>query len=199
MIKAIIFDCFGVLTTDSWRAFIDGLPPTADIERARELNHAVDAGLITQDEFLQGAAEATGVQPSDIERKLGGEVVKNLPLLEYIRELKAQGYSIGLLSNISSNWIRSEFLTDDEQDLFDEMILSYEVGMTKPDPRIFMLACERLRTGPHETVLVDDIESYIAAAHAEGLKGLVYRDLDQLKQEIHILLNTNDKPLGSAT
>jgi FMN phosphatase YigB (HAD superfamily) len=199
VIKAIIFDCFGVLTTDVWRAFIDSLPPTADVERARDLNHALDAGMISQAEFLQGVAEATGVAAPEIEKTLGGEVVKNLPLLGYIGELKQQGYAIGLLSNISSNWIQSQFLTPAERDLFDEMILSYEVGMTKPDPRIFMLACERLRVGPHEAVLVDDIEGYIAAAQAEGLKGVVYRDLEQLKQALSVLLNTNDKPLGGTT
>lgn len=193
MIKAIIFDCFGVLTTDTWRAFLDTLPSTANIERARELNRAVDAGMISHDEFLEGVEDATGFRPPEVEKMLGGEVAKNVALLEHIRTLKSQ-YGIGMISNISSNWIRDSFLTPEEQELFDEMILSHEVGMTKPDPRIFMLACERLRVGPHEAVMVDDIDRYIAAAESEGLKGIVYRDFTQFKQQLDRLLNPQKQP-----
>lgn len=188
MVQAIIFDCFGVLTTDVWRRFLDGLPEGADVERARDLNRAVDAGLISQDEYLAGVREATGFAPPQVERLYGGEIVKNEPLLTYIRELK-KDYAIGLLSNISSNWIRTEFLTPDEQSLFDVMLLSYEIGMTKPDPRLFMMACERLRSAPHETVLVDDVESYVAAAQSEGLEGIVYTTLDDLKTQLSMLIN----------
>lgn len=188
MIKAIIFDCFGVLTTDTWRAFLDTLPPTADVDRARELNRAVDAGVISHEEFLDGVEECTGFRPPEVEKLMGGEVAKNIALLDYIRTLRPQ-YAIGLVSNISSNWIRDSFLTIEEQGLFDEMIMSHEVGMTKPDPRIFMLACERLRVAPHEAVLIDDIDRYVAAAQAEGLKGVVYEDFVQMKQELGALLD----------
>jgi putative hydrolase of the HAD superfamily len=189
VIKAIIFDCFGVLTTDTWRAFLDSLPQGANVERARELNRAVDAGLITHQEFLEGVEEATGFRPPEVERMLGGEVAKNVPLLDYIRTLKPK-YAIAMISNISSNWIRESFLTVEEQELFDEMIMSYEVGMTKPDPRIFMLVCERLRVGPHEVVMVDDIDRYVVAAKGEGLQGIVYEDVAQLKRELEPLLNS---------
>lgn len=190
MIRAIIFDCFGVLTTDTWRAFLDTLPESANIDEARSLNHALDAGIISHEEFVDGVELATGFRPPEIEKMMGGEVAKNIALLDYIRQLKPH-YAIGLISNISSNWIRDSFLNEQEQLLFDQMILSYEVGMTKPDPRIFMLACERLRVGPHEAVMVDDIEQYIAAAEAEGLHGVVYKDFVQLKDDLTALLDAN--------
>lgn len=193
MIKAIIFDCFGVLTTDTWRAFIDSLPDTADVQTARDLNRAMDAGMISKEEFLQGVKEATGMLPPEVENMLGGEIVKNKPLLTYIADLKQRGYKIGLISNISSNWIRDQLLTPEETALFDHMILSYEVGMVKPDPRIFILACERLRVAPQETVMIDDIDSYIAGAEGEGMHGIVYTDLDTLKQHLNLLLNSNDQ------
>lgn len=188
MIKAIIFDCFGVLTTDTWRAFIDSLPPEADINLARELNHQLDAGLINREEFLTQVHEATGEYPEQVEKMLSSEVAKNTALLDYIRELK-EHYAIGLISNIASNWIRDSFLAEEEQALFDEMIFSFEVGMTKPDPRIFMLACERLRVGAHEAVMIDDIESYVEAAKGEGMQGIVYQDLKQLKQDLKAILD----------
>ena len=67
---------------------------------------------------------------------------KNTELLDYIRTLKPT-YKIGLLSNVSSNWIHT-FLTKPELDLFDDLVLSFEVGMTKHDARIFSLTSGRL-------------------------------------------------------
>lgn len=123
-----------------------------------------------------------------MEDVFSGKIAKNTALLDYIRELK-QNYKIGMISNIASNWIRDSFLTPEEQGLFDEMIFSYEVGMTKPDRRIFLLACERLRISPEEAVMIDDIESYCEAAHGTGMKAVTYRDLEQLKTELKPLLH----------
>lgn len=192
MVKAIIFDCFGVLTTDTWLAFLDSLPDSVDIEAARKLNRAHNMGLVTNEDFLIGLKKITGRDAQEVENRLAHEVTKNTNLLEYIRELRGRGFRIGMISNIASNWIRKSFLTIEEQELFDEMIMSFEVGIAKPDPRMFMLACERLRVAPHEAVLVDDIDRYCDAAQAEGLKAIVYKDLKQAKQELETLLTNKN-------
>jgi epoxide hydrolase-like predicted phosphatase len=187
-ITAIIFDCFGVLTTDTWRAFLDKLPPETDTDRARELNRQLNSGLIDHADFVQQIRELTGKDIVEIENVAKSEISKNEVLLNYIRELKERGYKLAIMSNIASNWIRDTFLTPEEIELFDEMIFSYEVGMTKPDPRIFMLACERLRVSAHEAVMIDDIESYVEAAKAEGMAGIVYNDFVQMKSELEAIL-----------
>lgn len=186
-----MFDNFGVLTTDTWRAFVDSLPKGVDIEKARELNRAYDAGVLSRDEFLDGIKEVTGRQPQEVESLLQEEIAKNLPLLTYIGELKQRGLKIGLLSNIATNWIRETFLTSAEQQLFDEMIFSYEVGMTKPDPRIFELTCKRLGVEPAEAILVDDIDRYCAAAQEAGMQAVTYQNLQQTKQELEDLLGNS--------
>lgn len=189
MIKAIIFDCFGVLTVDLWKEFVSTLPEDQK-QPARDINHTYDAGFIDEKQFLDEIKELTGRHPGEVEdlSLSTREATKNEELLNYIAGLKPH-YKIGLLSNIASDWIRSSLLSAEEQKLFDQMILSFEVGMTKPDPRIFMLACERLRVGPHETVMVDDIETYCQAAQGEGLKAVVYRDFPQLKRDLTEILS----------
>lgn len=188
MIKAIIFDCFGVLTAGTWKAFMDSLPETADTRAASELNRAYDAGIITKEEFLKGVKDATGHEPQQIEELLASDITKNIPLLNYIRDLRERGYRIGMLSNIATNWIRDTFLAAEEQQLFDDMVMSFEVGMVKPDPRIFRLACDRLGVETNETVLVDDIDRYCAVARDEGLQTVVYADFIQTKSEIERIL-----------
>lgn len=191
MIKAIIFDCFGVLTTDTWRAFVDSLPPEVNSTRARELNRQLDSGLITHAEFKYQIFELTGRAPIEVEKLLDNEVVKNTPLLEYIAELKNQGYKIGMLSNIASSWITDSLLTESEAELFDEMVLSYQVGMAKPDPRIFLLICEKLGVATTESVMIDDISGYCEAARTEGLSAVTYKDNAQLKADLTKILAAN--------
>lgn len=190
MVQAVIFDCFGVLATDIWLAFCDQLPPGADIAEASALNKAFDKGLIEEDDFMEGVKAATGQYPPLLEDMKGSQIAKNTALLDFIRTLKPK-YKIGLLSNISSSWITDELLTLDEQLLFDSIVLSHEVGMIKPDPRIYMLTCERLRVAPHEALMIDDRMMYVDGAQAQGLQGIVYDDFRSFKQQFNELLGTD--------
>lgn len=190
MIKAIFFDCFGVLATDIWLAFCDSLPAGADLQRASDLNKAFDRGMISHQEFIEGVEEATGQRPPDIEQLSAGELGKNTALLAYISELKQQ-YKISMISNISSDWITEELLTKEDQALFDDMVFSHKVGLTKPDPRIFELACERLGVRPEEAVMIDDRAGYVSAAIDTGLAGILYTNLADFKLELSRLLDTD--------
>lgn len=147
-------------------------------------------GFISYEAFISELAKLTGRPVTEISNALRHELAKNKPLLEYIRGLRGRGLKIGLLSNIASNWIRDTFLTTEEQALFDEMVLSYEVGMVKPDPRIFHLVCEKLGVETSEAIMIDDIDRYCAAAEAEGMKSVVYIDFLQAKREIESYLKS---------
>lgn len=186
MAKAIIFDCFGVLTTDKWKEFVAALPP-AQRTPASELNRAYGGAHITKEEFLQAIRDLTGKSPTDIDKTLDSDTVKNTELLDYIVTLKP-AFKICLLSNVASNWIRERFLTPAEQSLFDCFIFSYEVRLTKPDPQIFILAAERMEVEPKDCILVDDIERYCTVAEELGMKTVVYRDLAQTKADINRLI-----------
>lgn len=187
MIKAIIFDCFGVLTRDKWKEFVSMLPEDQK-QPARDLNHAYDAGLFGESEFIRKIEDLTGKNPGETENLTIADIGKNESLLMYIKDLKAN-YKIGLISNIASNWIRDYFLTAEEQKLFDDMLLSFEVGMTKPDPRIYVLACERLGVAPNEALFVDDIETYCEAARSIGMQAVRYEDFPQLKTKFQAVLS----------
>lgn len=171
--------------------FVDGLPSEADTNQLIALNRQYAAGSLSKDKFLRDASLLTGQSKYQIEGLLDNEIVKNHPLLAYIALLKSQ-YKIGLLSNVASNWVRDTFLTMEEQMLFDEMVFSYQVGMVKPDPRIFHLTCERLRVAPEETIMVDDTNTYVEAASKVGMKGLVYDSTQQLQIDIKELAGASD-------
>lgn len=188
MIKAIIFDCFGVLATQSIRKdFIDSLPDDIDKQSVFTLYQQYDAGHITRDDFLYRLKDITGQEPQLIEQIESEDAGKNHMLLKYIRSL-TDSYKIGLLSNIATDWVTRSFLTKDEQSLFDDMVFSYEVGMTKPDPEMFRLACRRLSVKPSEAILVDDVELYVVEARRVGMYGVVYTNFKEARRAIDELL-----------
>ena len=190
MVKAIIFDCFGVLATDTWLAFLDSLPEGTDLAQARALNKAFDRGIISEERFTSEIRDLTGMEPPILERLKPDQMTKNEALFDLIRTLKPD-FAMGILSNISSDWITSTFLDLEEQKLFGAYVFSYQLGIIKPDQRIYILACERLRVAPHEALMVDDRELYVEGARAAGMSGILYEDLHSFKQQLNELLNTN--------
>lgn len=191
MTKAIIFDCFGVLTDDSWHAFRLSLPEEQG-SKAHDLNRAYCAGQIDRSTFVRQVASLSDHSEQDIVDVIDKQFNKNLPLLDYIAGLKSH-YKIGLLSNVASNWIRTTFLSPSEQKLFDEFVFSYEVGITKPDPGIYHLAAARLGVQIGECIMIDDINRYAEAAKQAGMQSITYQDFGQMRRELEILLaNSNN-------
>jgi len=187
MIKAIIFDFFGVFTTDTWKVFCGNLPPQADIERARELNRMYDAKLIAHTRFVKEVIEATGASVEEIEAAQLGGIVIDQNLIAYIKELKKK-YKIAILSNVGTNQIRDNLLSEEEQKLIDVFVFSYEVGVVKPDPKIYQTATEKLGLESHQCVFTDDGQHNVDAAIALGMKGILYQDFRQFKQDLNKIL-----------
>ncbi len=190
MIKAILFDCFGVLAhANLWHKFLAELTDDLQINKVKELNQQCDAGAISREDFFAGVYGVTGKHLKDVESLSGVEGLKNTQLVEYIRNLKNRNYKLGILSNIGSNWITDEFLDKEEQDLFDTFVFSFEVGVTKPSPDIYKVACEKLGLEPYEVVFTDDIEDYCIAAESIGITSIHYQNLPQLKTDLEHILN----------
>jgi HAD superfamily hydrolase (TIGR01509 family) len=85
-----------------------------------------------------------------------------------VAELVARGIRVGVLSNIGWD-IRPALVRVAAPDVLGAIVLSCEVGLEKPDPRIFALACERLGCEPSETLFVGDDPSKDGPAVRAGL------------------------------
>lgn len=186
MIKAIIFDCFGVLTGDLWKEFVASLPDEQK-PSARKLNHALDDGSLSHEEFYQQIHELTGRQPAEVEGIITSNMQKNESVLALIRELKSQ-YKIGLLSNISSDWITDDFLSNDEIALFDGMVFSYQVGVTKPDRRTYEAIAQKLGVEPEHCIMIDDSELNCSGARQVGMQAIIFQDTSILRKALKSML-----------
>ena len=67
-------------------------------------------------------------------------------------------------------------------------MISGEVGLHKPQPEIYLLACERLGVEPAEAVFVDDLRENCAGAEAVGMTAVLHREPDETVGELERLL-----------
>ncbi len=112
----------------------------------------------------------------------------NAGLVDYLRALRPH-CKIGLLSNANDD-LRQVLIDRWEiADLFDGMIISSEVGLLKPDPRIYRLAVECLGVQPEEAVFLDDMPENVEGARAAGLRAIRYLDNQQAIGGIEAALN----------
>lgn len=116
-------------------------------------------------------------------------------LVDYIRSLHGP-YRTALLSNAFSDLRRAIDEFWQIQDAFDEIIISAEVGMTKPDQRIYRLALDRLGARPQEAVFIDDFRHNIEGARAAGLHAIHFQNPIQARNDLEQLLD-HHKPAGN--
>jgi len=109
-------------------------------------------------------------------------------LIDYIRSLQNQ-YRTGLLSNAFSDLRRMLFDVWKIADAFDELVISADEGVMKPDPQIYLLAVDRLNVAPENAVFIDDFERNIIAAREFGLHGILFRSPEQVRQDLNDLLD----------
>ena len=192
MTKAIIFDCFGVLVTDAWQPFKKqhfGNNPEL-LEEATVINKQADGGLISQDQFFEKIAELANMTVAETWRTLRNNV-PNEQLFDVIRPLK-QEYKIGMLSNVSSDYL-NELFTEDHIALFDEIALSFETGFIKPQAEAYEQIAQRLGCLPEECLFIDDQERYCTGAQEVGMPTIWYRNFDQCQADLERALSRSGK------
>lgn len=172
MIKAVVFDCFGVLTSDGWLPFAKRYFGHDDerMQAARDLNKQVDAGLIGYDDFVRQVADMAKLEPNEAYAQIENNV-SNSELFDYISKSLKPRYKIGVLSNAGQNWLH-ELFGAEQTALFDAAVFSFQLGVVKPDPLMYQIICQKLAVEPSEAVFVDDIERYAEGARAIGMHSI---------------------------
>ncbi len=109
-------------------------------------------------------------------------------LLDYVRNLH-KSYKTGLLSNA---WDDLRQIIGERwhfEDAFDDLIISAEVGLVKPDARIFQMAVERLGVEARQAVFVDDMRLNVEGAKWVGLHGIHFQNSLQMRLDLENLLD----------
>ena len=207
--QGVIFDYGGVFVTSPYQGIAEfeaemGYPPGSvpavllagyrDAGAQTDL-HRVETGELPLADYLAGVERASSGQLGgrDFDAFAYHEFLMSAPLRSHwavvhrARELREAGFRVGLLTNTVREW-GDAWRSTIPMDLFHDVVDSSEVGLRKPDLRIYELACERLGVDAAACVFLDDQEENVDGARAAGLTGIVVTDPAVALQELDALL-----------
>lgn len=104
-------------------------------------------------------------------------------LAQLVQERLCGRVKLGVLSNMSSNQL-PVLLGEDLATCFDQIMVSGELGVAKPDMRAYLVAAQRLGEFPSDCLFIDDSPRNVAAAETVGMTALCYGDADSLQQKL---------------
>lgn len=195
MVSVLAFDLGGVLFSDGTKEFLEYLHGTFGVEMARAaelLNGALGSsyreGRLSRNEFWSAFRQTLGLSTSEDE--LEARWIDGYHLNEGTRDLiqeLSQRYDVYYLSDNVAERVdaierRYRFLH-----LFNGGVFSHEVGVRKPDRRIYALLLERIQVEASQVLLVDDKDWALVPAARLGMKTLLFRDSEQARQELRRL------------
>lgn len=206
-IRAVISDFGGVLTTpliQSFMAFQDQTGITTEVlgkamQAATEANgenplFEMERGEITEVAFLDqltGSLEPLLGHRPEMHRfkEIYFEALEANPeMIELMRELKAEGYRMAMLTNNVREWepFWRSMLPVDE--IFATVVDSGFVGCRKPESKIYALTLERIEMPPEACLFVDDVLVNCEGAEKAGIAAVHFQDNEQAIGEIRAAL-----------
>jgi len=194
MIRALVFDLGGVLIDWDPRLLYRKLfDDDAAVERflqevdfygwnvEQDRGRTFQAGIAELSARFPQYAEYIRAYDERYPEALAGALQ---PTVAILAQLKRAGYPLYALSN----WPAEKFVYARAQfeflKWFDLIVVSGEVKLIKPDPRIFTLLLERSGWRAEECVFIDDNETNVRAAHALGFHGIRFENAEQLTRAL---------------
>jgi len=198
-IRAVFWDLGGVLVRTEDHTTRENLAIRLGMSR-EELENLVFAGdsgnraqlgETNAEQHWQSLGSNLGLSIEEMivfQRDFWGGDRLDTALIEYIRALHTR-HKIGLISNAFSDLRHIITNVWNIEDTFDDMTISSEVGIMKPDPRIFQMALERLDVQPQESIFIDDFPHNVDGARNINMQAIHFQTRDQTLSELENLLN----------
>jgi putative hydrolase of the HAD superfamily len=200
--SAVIFDFFGVLTFNmveviSYFEDREKLPRGTFLRawadpRGQDLFRQLELGQITQTDWNNGFAALMGVAPDNLMARYLHDAFPAHQVLKVARQARAAGIRTAVLSNSLGREPYDSYAGFDLHGTFDEVVLSAEHGLRKPDPAIFRLVLGKLGVPAERCLFVDDSEENLAAAHGLGITPLLGLDEKVVARRLHDVLGLSD-------
>lgn len=198
MIRAVLFDIGGVLeiTPDTgWAGRWERELGLADGDVWRRLEvewRDGRLGAMTEEEVVSGMALKLGLSDEQVPRFLGDFWndylgTANRELIDWFAAQRPERRT-GIVSNSFVGARERERERYGFEELTDTIVYSHEVGIAKPDPAIYRMACERLGVPPEQTVFLDDVPQAVEGARAAGMAAVLYSDTAQAIADLEAVL-----------
>ncbi|TCC01975.1 HAD family hydrolase [Kribbella soli] len=160
-----------------------------------ELNpvHALERGQIAVPDFERKLAsilvrrDGTPVPAEGLIERMFAHFEHQPAMSALVRRVNEHGIRTALLSNSWGN----TYPRDTWDGMFDDIVISGEVGLRKPEPEIFQLAAERLGLEPAECVFIDDLQLNVDGAHAVGMTAILHTEYDETRRALETLFGAD--------
>jgi len=196
-IKTIFFDFGGVIQRTEYQSPRQHLAQKFGMEY-EEIDKLIfdsptakqaTVGEIKVEEHWQAIAKRFKLRKDEIVKFesefFAGDVIDH-ELVQFIRELRLK-YKTGLISNAWSD-MREYLIRKKLDDAFDTLTISAEVKVAKPEAKIYLHALKQAEVKASEAVFVDDVAANIEACQKLGMHGILFRDVDEVINQIKKLL-----------
>jgi epoxide hydrolase-like predicted phosphatase len=198
--RAVVFDIGGVLEVPTGTALDGrwerrlGLRPGEFFERLRQSGLGRDANLgrCSEAEFARALGRLYGLEQPATDELLAelwdwyvGEL--NTETADYFRRLRPR-YRTAIPSNAAEGGRREENRRYGFATMADVLVYSYEVGIEKPDRRIYEITCRRLGVHPSEVVFLDDLEANVVTASRLGMRAVLFQSTTQAIRDVEACL-----------
>ena len=196
-IRAVFFDLGGVIVRTEYQSPRERLAERLgmeydDLNRIifdSETGYQASIGAITSLQHWEAVMKRLKRSNEEMatirDEFFAGDVVDR-EILNFLRSLRGT-CKTGLISNAWSD-LRDYIVREKMDDAFDHLIISAEVGVAKPEAKIYQVALEQAGVRPNEAVFVDDFYVNIEGCEKVGMKGIHFKDAQSALQHIKQLL-----------
>ncbi|MFA5039437.1 MAG: HAD family phosphatase [Candidatus Omnitrophota bacterium] len=207
-VKLILCDLGNVLINFDHRIAVKSILPycSKSFDEAYQLffdsslTEDYEEGRISSKVFFERMNQALGGRDltyDNFSESWSGIFFDNSGMLALLREMK-KDFRLHLVSNINElhyRYIQKHFPS--HLDVFDRIILSYEVGRRKPHPLIYEAALASCGARACDALYIDDRKDLVEAAQALGIRSLVFTSAQDIRRQLHLLGLWPNNPLRS--
>lgn len=196
-IRAVFFDLGGVIVRTEYQSPRERLAERLGMEYDdlnkivfdSETGYQASIGAITSQQHWESVMKRLKrpfEEMTDVRDEFFAGDIVDREILNFLRSLRGS-YRTGLISNAWSD-LRDYIVREKMDDAFDHIIISAEVGVAKPEAKIYKIALEQAGVSPNEAVFVDDFYVNIEGCEKVGIKGIHFKDAQSTLQQLKILL-----------
>jgi putative hydrolase of the HAD superfamily len=146
-----------------------------------------DAGKISDRDFWSSILRDVGVSAVEEDYSLDAYMRPIMGGFELAKRLKDQGFRIAILSNDSKEMSRQRRNIFGLDELFDDVIISSEHGVIKPNAATYQIALKRMNVRPADAIFIDDKIENVLAAQKVGMQALHFQNAQQAEKELMIM------------
>ena len=193
MTNTLIFDLGGVILNRWLWDFREYLVTNYGITNEDTINIFIKkyykpyfSGEINEENFWKWALNDLGIKAEwkYLKQKLLDFYEPNSGMLALLNFLRDKGYKTILLSDQTKDWWPTLNQKWEIESHFDYCIISAEVGVNKPNKRIYEIALEKWRSSAEDSIFIDDLEENLIPAKDLWIKTILYKNTKQLKEEL---------------